>query len=84
MRVVQLAFDYRQRFHRDVVIDMVCYRKHGHNEGDDASFTQPIMARRIQEHTPAPAAYEQKLTREGVVTAGRSRGLAGGAEEAPV
>ncbi len=68
LRSVQLAFEYRQRFHRDVVIDMVCYRKHGHNEGDDASYTQPIMARRIQSHTPAPASYTAKLTREGVVT----------------
>ncbi len=68
LRTVQLAFEYRQRFHRDVFIDMVCYRKHGHNEGDDASYTQPIMARLIQAHTPAPTAYAAKLTREGVVT----------------
>ncbi len=68
LRVAQLAFDYRQRFHRDVVIDMVCYRKHGHNEGDDASFTQPIMARRIAAHTPLTSSYADKLRREGVVT----------------
>ncbi|HEY1755854.1 MAG TPA: multifunctional oxoglutarate decarboxylase/oxoglutarate dehydrogenase thiamine pyrophosphate-binding subunit/dihydrolipoyllysine-residue succinyltransferase subunit [Bryobacteraceae bacterium] len=68
LRTVQLAYDYRQRFHRDVVIDMVCYRKHGHNEGDDASFTQPIMARKIQTHTPAMTTYGAKLAREGVVT----------------
>ncbi len=69
LRAVQLAFEYRQRFHRDVVIDMVCYRKHGHNEGDDASYTQPIMARRIQAHVPATIAYAEKLQREGIVTA---------------
>ncbi len=68
LRAVQLAYDYRQRFHRDVVLDMVCYRKHGHNEGDDASFTQPIMARKIQAHTPVAVAYAAKLAREGVAT----------------
>ncbi len=68
LRVTQLALDYRQRFHRDVVIDMVCYRKHGHNEGDDASFTQPIMAKRIAAHTPLTSSYADRLAREGVVT----------------
>jgi len=68
LRAVQLAYDYRQRFHRDVVLDMVCYRKHGHTEGDDASFTQPIMARMIQAHTPVMATYAAKLAREGVAT----------------
>ncbi len=68
LRAVQLAFEYRQRYHRDAVIDMVCYRKHGHNEGDDASYTQPIMARRIQSHTPATVAYAARLSREGVIT----------------
>jgi multifunctional 2-oxoglutarate metabolism enzyme len=69
LRSIQLALDYRQRFHRDVVIDMVCYRKHGHNEGDDASFTQPIMARQIQAHTPVTITYAAKLVHEGVITA---------------
>src|SRR5262249_55805453 len=57
LRATHLAYDYRQRFHRDVVVDMICYRKHGHNEGDDASYTQPIMARKIAAVTPPAAAY---------------------------
>ena len=43
MRVAEIAFEYRQKFHRDVVIDMICYRRRGHNEGDDPSMTQPEM-----------------------------------------
>ena len=67
LRAMQLAYEYRQRFHRDVVIDMVCYRKHGHNEGDEPSFTQPLMARKIQAHKPVAIQYAEKLEREGVV-----------------
>jgi 2-oxoglutarate dehydrogenase E1 component len=68
LRSMQLAYDYRQRFHRDVVVDMVCYRKHGHNEGDDASFTQPITSRRIQAHKSVAVQYAEKMQREGVAS----------------
>jgi 2-oxoglutarate dehydrogenase E1 component len=68
IRVVQIAFDYRQQFKKDVVIDMICYRRHGHNEGDDPSYTQPILYRKIKEHPPVSVLYEQRLVREGVIT----------------
>jgi multifunctional 2-oxoglutarate metabolism enzyme len=66
---MELAFEYRQRFHKDVVLDMVCYRKHGHNEGDDPSYTQPLMYQKVQNHQPVAALYAQRLIQDGVVTA---------------
>jgi 2-oxoglutarate dehydrogenase E1 component len=69
IRVVQLAFDYRQTFGKDVVIDMYCYRRHGHNEGDDPSYTQPILYRKIKEHPSVAKQYGERMVREGVLTA---------------
>ena len=66
---MELAFDYRQRFHKDVVLDMVCYRKHGHNEGDDPSYTQPLVYEKLQNHKPVAALYAERLIHDGVVTA---------------
>jgi 2-oxoglutarate decarboxylase len=68
IRVMQVAFDFRQRFKKDVVIDMICYRRHGHNEGDDPSYTQPILYRKIKEHPSVATLYSERLVREGVVT----------------
>jgi len=70
VRVVQIAFDYRQEFKKDVVVDMICYRRHGHNEGDDPSYTQPILYRKIKEHPSVATLYGERLVREGVLTAG--------------
>jgi len=67
-RVVEIAFEYRQTFKRDVVIDMLCYRRHGHNEADDPSFTQPLLYRKIREHPSVALLYTERLVREGVVT----------------
>ncbi len=67
LRAVQIAFDFRQRFRKDVVVDMFCYRRHGHNESDDPSYTQPIMYRKIREHPSVATIYAEKLVREGLV-----------------
>ncbi len=61
LHVLRLAFDYRQQFKRDVVIDMICYRRHGHNEGDDPAYTQPVMYRTIKEHASVAVLYGQHL-----------------------
>jgi len=63
----KLAIDYRQRFGRDIVIDMWCYRRFGHNEGDEPSFTQPVMYAEIRQHPPVSALYGKRLIAEGVV-----------------
>jgi 2-oxoglutarate dehydrogenase E1 component len=68
VRAMQVAFDFRQKFKKDVVIDMICYRRHGHNEGDDPSFTQPLMYRKIESHPSVSTIYAERLVREQVVT----------------
>jgi 2-oxoglutarate dehydrogenase E1 component len=69
MRVLRLVFNYRQQFQRDVVIDMICYRRHGHNEADDPAYTQPVMYRRIKEQPSAAVLYGQQLAAAKVLTA---------------
>jgi 2-oxoglutarate dehydrogenase E1 component len=66
--VASLALEYRQKFRKDVVIDLVCYRRWGHNETDEPSYTQPLMYARIKDHPSAAALYGEKLVREGTVT----------------
>jgi 2-oxoglutarate dehydrogenase E1 component len=65
----KLAIEYRQKFNRDIVIDMWCYRRFGHNEGDEPSFTQPLMYAKIREHPPISALYAGRLQQEGVIDA---------------
>jgi len=66
--VAKLAMAYRQYFQEDVVIDLVCFRRHGHNELDDASFTQPQMVALLKQHDSVSKIYGAKLEGEGVVT----------------
>ena len=65
--VAQMATEFRQKFKRDVFIDLVCYRKYGHNEQDEASFTQPLMAATIKNKASVLEVYADKLQQEGVI-----------------
>jgi 2-oxoglutarate dehydrogenase E1 component len=66
----KVAIEFRQKFHRDVVIDMWCYRRFGHNEGDEPSFTQPLMYAKIKQHPGVSDIYAKRLIGEGVVDQG--------------
>jgi len=66
--VLQIALDYRQQFQKDVVVDVIGFRRLGHNEGDEPTYTQPVMYQRIREHPGARALYAKKLVAEGVMT----------------
>lgn len=68
-----VAMEYRQKFNSDVYIDMVCYRKHGHNEADDPSFTQPEMYKVIKKHKDPRATYINKLVEEGTIDNERAK-----------
>jgi 2-oxoglutarate dehydrogenase E1 component len=68
VRVAELAFEYRQQFHRDVVVDLVCYRRRGHNEGDDPSMTQPLMYNLIEAKRSVRTLYADALVGRGDIT----------------
>ena len=65
----KIAIEFRQTFHRDIVIDMWCYRRFGHNEGDEPGFTQPLMYKVIKNHPAVSTLYAQRLQAEGVIDA---------------
>ncbi|MDB5484860.1 MAG: 2-oxoglutarate dehydrogenase component, partial [Tardiphaga sp.] len=66
----KIAIEYRQKFHKPVVIDMFCYRRHGHNEGDEPAFTQPMMYKKIGTHPSVLSVYAKRLIADGVMTEG--------------
>jgi 2-oxoglutarate dehydrogenase E1 component len=66
----KVAIEFRQKFHKPVVIDMFCYRRHGHNEGDEPAFTQPVMYKKIASHPTTLEIYAKRLVAEGVMTEG--------------
>ncbi len=75
VRVARLAFDYRQEFKKDIVIDMVCYRRHGHQEVDDPSFTQPAMYQKISVRRSVRKLYTQQLVNRGELSVEEAESL---------
>ncbi|MEX1135469.1 MAG: multifunctional oxoglutarate decarboxylase/oxoglutarate dehydrogenase thiamine pyrophosphate-binding subunit/dihydrolipoyllysine-residue succinyltransferase subunit [Balneolales bacterium] len=68
VHVMKLAIDYREKFDKDVVIDLVCYRKHGHNEGDEPAFTQPDLYKEIKDHPTVRQSYTDELVHKNELT----------------
>jgi 2-oxoglutarate dehydrogenase E1 component len=66
----KVAIEFRQKFHKPVVIDMFCYRRHGHNEGDEPAFTQPVMYKKIASHPSTLEIYAKRLVSDGVISEG--------------
>jgi 2-oxoglutarate dehydrogenase E1 component len=66
--IIQLALDFRQKFHEDIILDIVCYRRHGHNEGDEPNFTQPTLYSEIDAHPPVSRLLARKLLDAGIIT----------------
>jgi len=75
VHVARIAMEFRQRFKKDVVIDMFCYRRHGHNEGDEPAFTQPLMYRKIADHPTTRQIYARKLIADGVIDEERAEAI---------
>src|SRR5215213_1241631 len=74
-RVIQIALDYRTQFDKDVVLDLVGFRRLGHNEGDEPSYTQPVMYARVKAHPGTRHLYAQQLMREGVISEEDSKAM---------
>ncbi len=70
---IQLAMEFRQKFHTDVFIDILCYRKYGHNEGDEPRFTQPLLYKMIEKHPNPRDIYAEKLEKLGIMSAKESQ-----------
>ncbi|NJK33022.1 MAG: hypothetical protein HC927_11760 [Deltaproteobacteria bacterium] len=81
VHMMQLALDYRMQFKKDVVVDLVCYRRHGHNESDEAAFTQPLLYSEIKRKPSVLKVYAQRLQTEGVITRSDVKALEDSVEE---
>ena len=79
--VASLATEFLLHFGKDVIVDLFCYRRYGHNEGDEPSFTQPLMYRRIAEHRPVREGYSRWLEEEGVLEPGEADALVEAAQQ---
>ena len=75
VHVAKIATEFRQKFHKDVIIDMFCYRRFGHNEGDEPAFTQPLMYKAIAGHPTTREIYAKKLAAEGELTEEEAQGI---------
>ena len=75
VQVARMATEYRQKFQKDVVIDLWCYRRHGHNEGDEPLFTQPRMYKKIAEHPTTRQIYAHQLENEEVIESSEAEGI---------
>ena len=75
VHIARIATEFRQTFKKDVVIDMFCYRRFGHNEGDEPAFTQPLMYKKIREHPTARQIYAGRLVGEGLLTQEQADGM---------
>ncbi|MCZ6770893.1 MAG: 2-oxoglutarate dehydrogenase E1 component [Proteobacteria bacterium] len=74
--VAQMALDYRMEFNKDVVVDMICFRKHGHSEADEPAATQPVMYQHIRNHPGVRQIYTEKLVSEGIINPGEAEEMA--------
>jgi 2-oxoglutarate dehydrogenase E1 component len=81
VHVARLAAEFRLRFKKDVVVDLWCYRRHGHNEADEPSFTQPLMYRKIAQHPTTRQIYARRLIEEGAVSEDEAQALYDGFQE---
>ncbi len=75
VHVMRLATEYRQQFQSDVVVDLVCYRRYGHNEGDEPSYTQPLMYEQIRSHAPVGRVYAEELEKKGRLSAADAQAI---------
>jgi 2-oxoglutarate dehydrogenase E1 component len=81
VHVARLAAEFRQQFKKDVVVDLWCYRRHGHNEADEPSFTQPLMYRKIAQHPTTRQIYARRLVDEGVISEDQAQAIYDGFQQ---